>query len=155
LQVLAPVDMILHSATHLFSDGELEHGLRDLSDLDGLLRHFSGEPDFWRRLADRAREIDLARPLYYALRYTRRILGTPVPDSAVAMADAGLPPRLLAWLMDELFMRALRPDHPSCADAFTPAARWLLYVRSHWLRMPPLLLVQHLLHKALVSPKEE
>ena len=28
--VLAPVDMVLHSATHLFHDGELEHGLRDL-----------------------------------------------------------------------------------------------------------------------------
>jgi hypothetical protein len=155
LQVFAPADMILHSATHLFSDGELEHGLRDLSDLDGLLRHFSGEPDFWQRLADRARELDLARPLYYALRYTRRILATPVPDSAVAMAGAGRPFWLLEKFMDALFVRALRPDHPSCADVFTPAARGLLYVRSHWLRMPPLLLVQHLLHKALVSPKEE
>jgi len=155
LQVLAPVDMILHSATHLFSDGELEHGLRDLSDLDGLLRHFSAEADFWQHLASRAQELDLARPLYYALRYTQRILTTPVPDSAVAMAGAGRPSRLLEWLMDALFLRALRPDHASCADFFTPAARGLLYVRSHWLRMPPLLLVRHLLHKALVSPKDD
>jgi len=155
LQVFAPADMILHSATHLFSDGELEHGLRDLSDLDGLLRYFSSEPDFWRHLAERARELDLTRPLYYALRYTRCILVTPVPDSAVVMAGAGQPFWLLEKFMDALFVRALRPDHPSCADVFTPAARGLLYVRSHWLRMPPLLLVQHLLHKALVSPKEE
>ena len=28
-------------------------------------------------------------------------------------------------------------------------ARWLLYVRSHWLRMPPLLLARHLLRKSL------
>jgi hypothetical protein len=34
--------MVLHSATHLFYDGELNHGLRDLVDLDDLLRHFSG-----------------------------------------------------------------------------------------------------------------
>jgi hypothetical protein len=153
MQVLSPADMILHSATHLFSDGELEHGLRDLSDLDSLLRHFSTAADFWRHLADRAQELDLARPLYYALRYTRHILHTPVPDSALEMARAGRPFWMLASFMDALFLRALRPDHASCDDFFTPAARGLLYVRSHWLRMPPLLLVRHLLHKALVSPK--
>ena len=156
LQVLAPADMILHSATHLFHDGELEHGLRDLADLDSLLRHFSaGQGGFWQHLAERARELDLARPLYYALRYTRRILHTPVPDSALEIAVAGRPSRLLEATMDALFMRALRPDHATCADFFTPAARWLLYVRSHWLRMPLPLLLRHLLHKAVVSPKAE
>ncbi|TXL12562.1 hypothetical protein BMR05_15025 [Methylococcaceae bacterium HT4] len=30
ISTLSPVDMIIHSATHLFYDGELEHGLRDL-----------------------------------------------------------------------------------------------------------------------------
>jgi len=156
VHVLAPADMILHSATHLFHDGELEHGLRDLADLDSLLRHFSGGQDgFWQHLAERAHELDLARPLYYALRYTRRILHTPVPDAALEMAGAGRPSRLLEVFMDALFMRALRPDHASCADFFTPAARWLLYVRSHWLRMPLPLLLRHLLHKAVVSPKAE
>ena len=154
LQVLAPVDMILHSATHLFSDGELEHGLRDLSDLDSLLRHFSTEAGFWQHLVDRAQELDLARPLYYALRYTRHILHTPVPNSALEMSRAGRPFWMLASFMDALFLRALRPDHASCDDFFTTAARTLLYLRSHWLRMPPLLLVRHLLHKALVSPKD-
>lgn len=155
LQVLAPADMILHSATHLFHDGELEHGLRDLADLDSLLRHFSGGADFWQQLANRAQELDLARPLYYALRYTRHILHTPVPGSALEMARAGRTFRVLASFMDTLFLRALRPDHASCADLFTPAARGLLYLRSHWLRMPPLLLVRHLAHKALVSPKDD
>ncbi|MBV8651910.1 MAG: nucleotidyltransferase family protein, partial [Alphaproteobacteria bacterium] len=39
--VLAPEDMLLHSATHLFNEGEFHRGLRDLSDLDLLLRHFA------------------------------------------------------------------------------------------------------------------
>ncbi len=39
---LAPEDLVLHSAAHLYTEGELEHGLRDLVDLDGLLRHFAG-----------------------------------------------------------------------------------------------------------------
>ena len=33
VKVLEPVDMFLHSATHLFHEGEFDHGLRDLMDL--------------------------------------------------------------------------------------------------------------------------
>ena len=52
-------------------------------------------------------------------------------------------------MMDALFHRALLPIHPSCDDHFTSAARLALYVRGHWLRMPPRLLVPHLARKAL------
>ena len=31
----------------------------------------------------------------------------------------------------------------------TPAAALALYIRSHWLRMPPLLLARHLLRKSV------
>ena len=64
----------------------LSQGLRDLADLDSLLRHFGQEPGFWEELPRRAAELDLARPLYYGLRYASRFLGTPVPPEA-------LPPR--------------------------------------------------------------
>jgi hypothetical protein len=51
-----------------------------------------------------------------------------------------------------LFARALMPLHASCAGALSAPARWLLYVRGNWLRMPPLLLARHLFHKAFISP---
>ena len=148
LFVFSPADMVLHSATHLFHDGELEHGLRDLIDLDTLLREFSQQASFWDRLVERAAELDLRRPLYYALRYTAHILDTPVPPQIVQAAEAGKPVAVIDRLMDALFVRALCPDHSSVADRFTPFARRILYVRSHWLRMPPLLLVYHLMIKA-------
>jgi hypothetical protein len=50
----------------------------------------------------------------------------------------------MAWLL----AIALRPNHPSCDGPWTPLARWLLYVRAHWLRMPLRLLLPHLLRKA-------
>lgn len=150
VKILAPVDMVLHSMTHLFYDGELEHGLRDLVDLDSLLRQFDAESaGFWEALAPRAQELDLERPLYYGLRYVSAFMGTQVPPAAFdAVTSAGPTGVARAW-MDALFRRALQPAHASCADALTPAARWLLYVRSHWLRMPPHLLAWHLGHKAL------
>lgn len=155
IYVLAPVDMVLHSATHLFSDGELEHGLRDLVDLDALIRHFGQEQDFWGKLVDRAREMELSRPLYYALRYTTRILGTPVPAGVLSDSRVGTPNAVQSKFMDQLFLRALRPAHPSCEDSLTGTARWLLYVRSHYLRMPFRLLLPHLFHKAFITPYKE
>jgi hypothetical protein len=151
--VLAPHDMVLHSAVHLFFDGEFDKGLRDLVDLHRLLREFGGEPGFWAGLPARARELQLARPLFYALRYCRRLLGTAVPPEVEAALAADAPNPLLLWLMDRLFGRALMPLHPSCEDRFSGLARFALYVRGNWLRMPPLLLSRHLFHKAFLSPR--
>ncbi|ABI55458.1 nucleotidyltransferase family protein [Alkalilimnicola ehrlichii MLHE-1] len=150
LYVLAPTDMVLHSATHLFHDGELENGLRDLVDLDDLVRHFHRHVDgFWPALVDRAHEMDLARPLFYGLRYAAHFLNTPVPatvNEGLAAAGPGVP---LRPLMDGLFRRGLAPHHWQCDDWLSPTCRWILYVRSHYLRMPLRLLVPHLTRKAI------
>jgi hypothetical protein len=150
--VLAAEDRILHSATHLFHDGELPHGLRDLTDLDLLLRDAAADPDFWVRLAKRADELQLSRSLFYALRYLRHFLDTPIPGSVLAALDSVAPNRVTLALMDSIFMRVLAPNHESCADALTPAARLAAFVRAHWLRMPAHLLIPHLFHKAFISP---
>lgn len=146
--VLAPEDMVLHSATHLFMEGELDAGLRDLADLDALLRDFGREPGFWQRLPARAGEVGLDRPLFYALRHAREFLNTPVPAERARQARAGSPPPWLLPVMDFCFRRALRPKHHTCDDSWTPLARWALYVRGHWLRMPLHLLWVHLARKA-------
>lgn len=155
LQVLAPADMVLHSAVHLFYDGEFNHGLRDLADLDRLLRHFASLAGFWEALPQRAAELELARPLFYALRYAGALLATPIPAPVLAAAERGRPNRLLLAVMDQLFGRALLPGHASCADALTPLAHGLLYVRGNWLRMPPLMLARHLFHKAFISKRKK
>ncbi|WEF31792.1 nucleotidyltransferase domain-containing protein [Pseudoduganella chitinolytica] len=154
LRVLAPVDMVLHSAVHLFTDGEFNNGLRDLVDLQRLLAHYGQDARFWARLVPRAHELELARPLFYALRYTALLLGTEVPPAVSADIAAAAPSPLLLRLMDELFRRALLPVHDSCGDRFSATARGLLYLRGNWLRMPPLLLARHLLHKAFLSPRK-
>jgi hypothetical protein len=155
VRVLAPVTMVLHSAAHLFHEGELEKGLRDLFDLDALLRDFGRDATFWAALVPRAHELGLSRPLFHALRYTTRWLGTPVPGTVLQEAAADAP--ALQALLDACYDRALMPDHPSCARPGTAGARMALYVRSHWLRMPFGLLTQHLARKAWLrmKPKDE
>lgn len=155
LKVFASVDMVLHSAAHLFHEAELDNGLRDLVDIDSLLSHFNNRPSFWLELVERAKELDLTRPLFYALRYCALILHTPIPFITMRAAEAGRPNRSTLALMDSLYTRALMPVHSSCSDRWTGVARHMLYVRANWLRMPPLLLVRHLFHKAFLSPKAE
>ncbi|WP_323142266.1 nucleotidyltransferase domain-containing protein [Massilia phyllosphaerae] len=154
LATLAPADMVLHSAVHLFFDGEFDKGLRDLLDLHFLFREFGVRAGFWEALPARARALELERPLFYALRYSRRLLGTPVPDAVVDALAPAAPNRALLAVMDALFERALLPMHASCADALTSTARFALYVRGNWLRMPPLMLARHLFHKAFLSKKQ-
>jgi len=153
-RVLAPCDMVLHCATHLFHEGESDRALRDLIDFDGLLRHFGADPAFWDSLLPRAQTLELSRPLFYGVRYASRLLGTPVPEAAWHAIERGKPLAPVRFAMDWLAAQGFRPNHASCADTLTPLAHFLLYLRGHWLRMPPWLLLRHLFHKAFISPKD-
>jgi hypothetical protein len=50
--------------------------------------------------------------------------------------------------MDRLFVPAFSTAHHSLRRPGAGAASFALYVRSHWLRMPPHLLLPHLARKA-------
>jgi hypothetical protein len=145
VRVLCPAHLVLHAAAHLFHDGEIAGAIRDLVDLDQLLRWFGGDEAFWRSLRRETPALDLARPAYYALRYARRWFGTPLPNDVIAEMAAWAPPAAIGRLMDTLVDRAVM-GHSGRASS---AAVFALYVRSHWLKMPPTQVVRHLIRKAL------
>jgi hypothetical protein len=151
IQILQPVDMVLHSAVHLFAEGEFDHGLRDVLDMRDLLESFdASDSGFWPALLARAAELGLQRPLHHALFHVERLFGPVVPDGMRSAVDGLRPSMLPRVLMAQLLGIALRPMHPSCHSPGEGLARWLLYFRSHWLRMPLRLLVPHLLRKAWI-----
>lgn len=142
------LDRVLHSATHLLHEGEWGHGLRDLVDLDSLLRPLALEAGFWDALLARAATLSLGRPLFYALSLCRRWLHTPVPDAVLARCP-GRPGPLTRRVMDAVLSRALTGAHRGSLAPGARIAEFVLYVRSHYLRMPLHLLLPHLLVKAL------
>ena len=147
--VLQPVDMVLHSAVHLFAEGEFDHGLRDLWDMHSLISHFAAtDPGFWPALLARAQALRLQVPLHHALTHAGRLFATAVPAAwapqVAALAPAGPQRVLMAFLL----ARALEPSAPAQRGLAEALTRWLLYVRSHWLRMPVRLLLPHLVRKA-------
>lgn len=141
-------DMVIHSATHLFHEGEFHHGLRDLWDLDRMLRDFpQRDSQFWPGLISRARALQLLDSLYLGLIYAQRVFGTPIPDHVLEDASSWSR-RLRKPLMNFLFLRAFRPRQPQSELPFTALALNLLYIRSHYLRLPLYLLLPHLARKA-------
>jgi hypothetical protein len=135
LRVLAPADMIVHAAAHLFADGDLAGGLRNLWDIDRLLRRFGEDEGFWQELAARARRHQLGPHVRLALRLTARLYGTPVRLGGRRRAS------------DALFERRLLARN-GWGQATRRPLRFAFYVRSHWLRMPPLMLARHLWTKS-------
>ena len=146
--VLDAPDMVLHSLTHLIHNDDLTHALRDLSDVDRLLSHHALRNGFWPDLLQRAEDLNLQRPLYYGLWSVSQMLGTAVPADVLKAAACQAPAWPVCCLMHALFRRGLRTAHPMAALPMTDPALLALYVRAHWLRMPPLLLARHLARKS-------
>lgn len=151
LFILGPQDMVLHSAVHLYQESEFDHGLRDLLDLHDLLLHFGREPGFWPGLLARATELRLQEPLFHLLLQAQRLFGPPLPAEAATALAAHQRDGPATTLVAALLEQALRPVHPSCDTRSARWARWLLYVRSHRLRMPWRLLLPHLVRKAYMA----
>jgi hypothetical protein len=133
LRVPCPEDMIVHAAAHLLADGDLAGGLRNLWDIDRLLREFDS-PAFRLALEERAGLHGLEAPVARALRLARRLFDSPGAAGRPRLSDRLFEARLLArngWGQER-----------------RKALRFAFYVRSHWLRMPPLMLARHLWIKA-------
>lgn len=155
LYVLSPRDMLLHSAVHLFQDGELDNSSRDLLDLAAMFRYFpEKDPDFWEKLLERTRQLKLKRPLYYAAMFCRELLGTDFPDSfwkeAQKFRGSFLSRSLMRWLVP----LTIEPELSGEETKKAVLARFCLYVRSHFLRMPLRILIPHLWAKLRQRRKE-
>jgi hypothetical protein len=134
LYVMAPADMLLHSVAHLFADGDLAGGLRNLWDINQLIRQLVREDkEFWSNLSKRSKQHQLKPYLARALRLSRKLYQTPVDHTLAGknrLSDGVYIKRLLA-----------RDGYGRETRKIT---RQVFYIRSHWLRMPLMMLAKHL-----------
>lgn len=145
LRVPAPEDLVIHSLLHLVHEGELHHGLRDLCDVDHLLRAYPDrDPEFWERLAQAVLSQGLAAPVLLGLSLLQREFATPLPQALLDRLTQAARRPPARWLL-AAYHRAMHAVAPGAQAAVSVFA---LYVRSHALRMPLGLLLRHLLTKA-------
>jgi hypothetical protein len=140
-------DTVLHSAAHWIQDGDLNGGLRNLHDIHRLLTEFSMAERFWQQLAERAALHSLQRSLYYAVQMSHKLFHTAVPEKAWKLLESGKPNPVTASIMEWMIEQRLAGvglGRQSLACKFASRG---LYIRSHWLRMPPMMILTHLARK--------
>ena len=132
LSVLAPADMVVNAAAHLFADGDLAGGLRNLWDIDRLYRDFGDGGNFLVQVVERAHHHELGLAVARALRLAHALFALPVDGVDLRLSPA-----------DRFFIRRLLARDGWGREA-RPEMRLAFYVRSHLLRMPPAMLARHL-----------
>jgi hypothetical protein len=149
---LSAADQVLHASAHLFQDSDWVSRLRDLVDIDALIREgAAANPRFWVVLADRALELDLAAPLWYALDVVEDWLGTPV-ELPTRQRQALAPGRLGRSLTLMFARRCLAVVHPDREPGWRERlSRSAMSLRATWMRMPPTLFAYHAANKAVRS----
>lgn len=150
---LAIEDRIIHSMCHLFLESEFSHAMRDMTDLDMLIRqHSEQDPKFMTLLGERAIALGAEKIAFYATRYLGLYLQTPISDALIARLTQYAPPPLKLRLMDKLFGHVLFTPLLLDTCLTNEISHFLMFIRGHWLRMPFHLLIPHLFHKAFISP---
>jgi hypothetical protein len=129
---------------HMFHAGELDNALRELFDLDAMLRRFGADAAYWPRLVERARDLGVTRPLHYAVHFAHAGLGTPVPRDVERELRRLGPPAPLRPVVHRLMWSSLLPERGERPSPSRGLAVYLMFLRAHWLRMPPGMLVRHL-----------
>ncbi|MBI3154484.1 MAG: nucleotidyltransferase family protein [Burkholderiales bacterium] len=135
-------DLLLHSATHLFHEGEATRLLRDLVDIDALWVAQAGDSGWDSRLADRAAALGVAHPWWLADSARERLLLRQPLGERSTRAYWG------NGLTRAVVLSAMTRAYRSGSDATSSVAEACLYLRGHWLRMPLLQLSKHLAVKA-------
>ncbi|WP_454280822.1 nucleotidyltransferase domain-containing protein [Sphingomonas sp. Marseille-Q8236] len=127
LAVLSHPDMIVHAAAHLFADGDLSGGLRNLWDIHALI-----EERGYDAVEGHAAHHDLSSAVARALRLSYAIYGTPVPPACRRLT-----------MTDRLYRRRMIA-RDGWGRGCKPLTRAIFYLRSHAIRMPAPLLARHL-----------
>lgn len=126
LSMLGREDVVIHAAAHLFADGELAGGLRNLWDIHCLIDEFE-TPGYLDALRERAKRHELLPAVDRALRLSAWLYG----EGAALTAT------------DRLFVRRLM-GRDGWGRQRRKAIEFAFYLRGHLLRMPPAMLVRHL-----------
>ncbi len=127
LAVLCHTDMIVHAAAHLFADGELAGGLRNLWDIHALIEERGMEG-----LKARAARHGLSSAVDRALRLTHAVYGTTVPPRWQRLS-----------IIDRLYRRRMMARDEWGRERHK-TLRAVFYIRSHLIRMPLPMLIRHL-----------
>jgi len=136
LRVLTPVDLFIHSAVHTFADGSFDTPARSVLELHYLLQELNEAQA--NGLASRATEVGACMPVATALWMLADLFDDKRPSEILGATNIKPATRVVR--------HALKRKLENIETA--AIAKMILFIRSHFLRMPLHLLAMHLARKA-------
>ena len=132
--ILSPHDLLCHCAAHLIADGDLAGGLRNLWDFHCLANEMQNRTSgkYWHDIYAAPGIRGLHAAVMRAARLSHHLFGTHV-----------YPGQQKISFTDRLYLRRLTA-RDGWGRPTRKLTRLIFYIRSHGLRMPPLMLARHL-----------
>lgn len=150
-RVFSPAASFLHSVIHLFTNEDSSSGMRDLWDLYLLLSEYADDT-FWSDLLFLAKESEFIPELLYCLDCLEYYFGECISNEEVeTFRQQNQPGAAGHFLSKSIFPLALVAEHPLLMSVRHRLAKHIIYMRGHWIKMPPLVLFKHLTVKAGIS----
>lgn len=140
-------DLFIHSATHLFSEGEFNRVLRDLFDLTDMLTLLAERDPDLLNLRQRACEFNLARDTSMAMFFCAAIGRTKMSQSGQGFVEKYRPRGLRWWTLKWAYSRVFKSPAINQQRLAEKFAALVLFLRSHLIKMPLHVLLPHLIWK--------
>lgn len=152
-KTLSLEDKILHSASHLLLDGEFNHGFRDLHDIYLLIIEYTTkDPIFLCKLQKRALFLGFELIFYYCLKLQQYFFLLPVDERLLAECEEKIGSKYITKIVLRAIIKVLTPDVNNHRSVSFKMASSILFIRSHWLKMPVHILIPHLMYKSIIAP---
>jgi hypothetical protein len=140
--VLDPADTVLHSIIHLFMNEDFTNAFRDLYDLYLLMTEFNSAT-FWQRMLDVATETGYSKEVYYCLKMLNIVFKLPAPNIYISL-ESRYKNSFTDFFINSILTRAVTPKHNLMDTLGVKAARSVIFIRGHFLKMPVHILLLHL-----------
>jgi hypothetical protein len=144
--VLGEAESVLHSIIHLFMNEDFTNAFRDLFDLHLLINEYASD-EFWQTLGTLATKTKFEKELYYCL-----VLLIKIFDATEPRILAKLSTRYKSLSSDmfihTILFNGITPKHSLLNNYKNKTARFIVFIRGHWLKMPVHILITHLAIKS-------
>lgn len=147
--VLEDAATVLHSIIHLFMNEDFTNAFRDMLDLH-LLFDELGNDDFWRDLNELAYTSGFHKELYYCLVLRQRLFHSSNPEILTNL-NVRFKNATSTFFIHQVLYHGLTPQHYLLDRFHNKLARFVIFIRGHWIKMPLPILLKHLTIKSYLA----
>lgn len=150
------VDRFIHSATHLFTEGEFPHAIRDITDLIILYQELDGEEEAASALnliLERSNALGLNDYVHLALLFVLQNLSKASEYKQIESLVSKNP--ITFYITVPAFKFVFTADSIVQGSFINNLGLFWLYMRSHLIKMPLHVLIPHICRKFIHNIKEK